>query len=234
MEPDVPPGLESSESQVGLDVSVLHELLRRQSELISTAGEENMTKLQREWEESLDRVEAKDKLQHWFDDRHWWETESAIEVDLVQTKRKKVRGRRNKAAVGNDTKHEQQVLMDAFDDVCVAHPRTWMWQWTIAWLAVTAPCWNLVNMIGLAMLICLTTRCSSTDKGVLVEGQTVVHTDEGEQEVGDIFMGHAPMVVLWLALRLQQQGVEIIQRQAQWRSGLPRDGPENTGSGDLH
>ena len=57
------------------------------------------------------------KLQHLFDDRHGLETESAIKVDLVQTKRKKGRGSRNKAAVRNDTKCEQQVLMDAFDDV---------------------------------------------------------------------------------------------------------------------
>ena len=51
-------------------------------------------------------------------DRHGLETESAIKLDLVQTKRKKGRGRRNKAAVRTDTKCEQQVLMDVFDDLC--------------------------------------------------------------------------------------------------------------------
>ncbi|OLP94362.1 hypothetical protein AK812_SmicGene23629 [Symbiodinium microadriaticum] len=139
MEPDVPPGLESSESQVRLGVSVLHELLRHQSELISTVGKENMMKLQRKWEECLDRVEAKvalceevirqvsmrccileDKLQQWYDDRHGLETESAIKVDLEQTKRKKGRGRRTKAAVHNDIEREQEVLMDAVDEVCDA------------------------------------------------------------------------------------------------------------------
>ena len=63
LEPDVPPGLESSARQVGLDVSVLRELLRQQSELISAAGEENRMKLQRKWEECLDRVEAKSAAQ---------------------------------------------------------------------------------------------------------------------------------------------------------------------------
>ena len=59
MEPDAPPGLESSQSQVGLDLSVLREVLRRQSELISTAGQENMMKPQRKWEDCWDRVEDK-------------------------------------------------------------------------------------------------------------------------------------------------------------------------------
>ena len=58
------------------------------------------------------------KLQHLFDDRHGLETESAMKVDLVQTRRKKGRGSRNKVAVRNDTKCEQQELMHAFDEVC--------------------------------------------------------------------------------------------------------------------
>ena len=41
------------------DVSALCELLRQQPELISTAGEKNMMKLQRKWGECLDRVEPK-------------------------------------------------------------------------------------------------------------------------------------------------------------------------------
>ena len=112
-------------------------------------------KLQRKWEECLDRVEAKvalreevirqvsmrccileDKLQQWYDDRHVLETESAIKVDLEQTKRKKGRGRRTKAAVHNDIEREQEVLMDAVDEVCDA-PRT-------AWLPLIVLCWNLV------------------------------------------------------------------------------------------
>ena len=44
---------------VGLDLSVLREVLRRQSELISTAGQENMMKPQRKWEDCWDRVEDK-------------------------------------------------------------------------------------------------------------------------------------------------------------------------------
>ena len=134
MEPNAPPGLESSESQVGLDVSVLRELLRKQSVLVGAVGAESMAKLQRKWNECLEaKVVAQDeavrqlsmrccmledKLQQWFDDRHGLEAESEIKLDLVQTKRKKRRGRRNRAAAGKDAECEQQVLMDAVDDVC--------------------------------------------------------------------------------------------------------------------
>ena len=53
----------------------------------------------------------------WFDDRHGSEAESEIQLDFVKAKRKKRRGRRNRAAVGKHTEFEQQVLMDAFDEV---------------------------------------------------------------------------------------------------------------------
>ena len=51
------------------------------------------------------------------DDRHGLVTEFENKVGLVQTKRKKGRGRRNKAAVGNDANCEQKVFVDVVDDV---------------------------------------------------------------------------------------------------------------------
>ena len=87
----------------------------------------------------MDRVEAKvfaqdevvqqlsmrcclleDKLQQWFKDRHGLETESETKADLVQTKRRKGRRKRNEAAVGNDIACQQQVLVDSVDDECGA------------------------------------------------------------------------------------------------------------------
>ena len=51
----------------------------------------------------------------------------------------------------------------------MTHPGTWIWQWTIALLAVTVLCWNLVSMVGPShadMPDDLDGTCwSSTDKG---------------------------------------------------------------------
>ena len=174
MDGDAPPGLGSSVSLVGPDLGVLRELLQQQSEQISTAGKGNLMKLQRKWEECLDRVEAKvfaqdevvqklsmrccileDKLQQWFEDRHGLGTESETKVDLVQTKRRKGRRKRNKAAVGNEIECEQQVLVDSVDDVCgtpgnidVAKDHTMV--------GVLVLCQKLASRIGLAMLLRLT------------------------------------------------------------------------------
>ncbi|CAE7467349.1 unnamed protein product [Symbiodinium sp. CCMP2592] len=229
MEPDAPPGLGSPASQVGLDVSVLRELLRKQSELISAAGAENMAKLQRKWEECLDRVETKvaaqdgavrqlsirccmleDKLQQWIDERHGLEAESEIKLGLVKTNKKKRRGRRNRAAMSKDAECEQMVLVDSVDDVCETP--------TDMDVAMDQ---MLVGSSSAVLEPGEQDRTSSADVPDDLDGTRWSSNDErywwkdtvDEQEAQDLFRGQESLVVSSWALRSQQRGVKKTQRQ---------------------
>ena len=107
------------EQKLDLCLGVMQDKVAAQNERLMSLSEQCQSLELRLHElENAQKVDSSNGMvPTWFNDRHGSEAESEIQLDLVKAKRKKRRGRRNWAAVGKHTEFEQQVLMDAFDEV---------------------------------------------------------------------------------------------------------------------